>query len=60
MTKVWNGPNSKHLQMTNKKLLSDDFSLDRVKNSVGKGENAGLPTFFPFQKCFPKPSFSYG
>ena len=28
--------------------------FDRVENSVGKGENAGLSAFLVFPKCFPK------
>ena len=36
-------------------LLKWQFSLfDRVENSVGKGENAGLSAFLVFPKCFPK------
>ena len=30
--------------------------LDRVKNTVGKGENAGYQHFPLFPQCFPKPS----
>ena len=33
--------------------------LDRVENSVGKGENAGFQHFLLFLQCFPKPS-SFG
>ena len=33
------------------------FSLcDRVKNTVGKEENAGYQRFPLFPQCFPKPS----
>ena len=31
--------------------------LDRVENSVGKGENAGYQHFLLFPYCFPKASF---
>ena len=31
--------------------------LDRVENTVGKGENAGYQHFLLFPKCFPKPLF---
>ena len=30
--------------------------LDRVENTVGKGENAGNQHFLPFLQCFSKPS----
>ena len=30
--------------------------LDRVANTVGKGENAGYQHFLLFPQCFPKPS----
>ena len=30
--------------------------LDRVKNTKGKGENAGYQHFLLFPQCFPKPS----
>ena len=29
-----------------------DFSLDRLENTVGKGENAGYQHFLLFQQCF--------
>ena len=32
---------------------------DRIKNIVGKGENAGYQHFLLFQQCFPRP-FSSG
>ena len=31
-------------------------SIDRVENTVGKGENAGYQYFLLFLQCFPKPS----
>ena len=31
--------------------------LDRVENTVGKGENAGYQHFLLFPQCFPKSSF---
>ena len=30
--------------------------LDKVENTVGKGENAGYQHFLLFLQCFPKPS----
>ena len=36
------------------KLVSSD--LDRVENTVGKGENAGCQHFLLFQRCFQKAS----
>ena len=30
--------------------------LDRVENTVGKGENAGYQHFLLFSLCFPNPS----
>ena len=30
--------------------------IDRVENTVGKGENAGYQYFLLFPQCFPKPS----
>ena len=30
--------------------------LDRVENTLGKGENAGDQHFLLFPQCFPKPS----
>ena len=32
--------------------------LERAENIVGKEENAGYRSFFPFQQCFEKASFS--
>ena len=34
------------------------FSLGRVENIVGKGENAGYQHFLVFPQCFQKASFS--
>ena len=34
------------------------FLLDRVENTVGKGENAGYQHFLLFPWCFPKPSIT--
>ena len=34
------------------------FSLGRVENIVGKGENAGYQHFLLFPQCFQKASFS--
>ena len=34
-----------------------NFVLERVKNSVGKGENAGYQHFLLFPQCFQKVSF---
>ena len=31
--------------------------LDRIENTVGKGENAGYQHFLLFPQCLPKPSF---
>ena len=58
-------PNDKFLEITNLKAFADDklnvnkmtISLcDRVKNTVGKGENAGYQHFLLFPYCFQKPS----
>ena len=36
-----------------------EFLFDKVKNTVGKGENAGLHIFFPFLQClYIKASFT--
>ena len=56
-------PNDKIL--TKLKVFADDklylasmmiSLLDRVENTVGKGENAGYQHFLLFLQCFPKPS----
>ena len=56
-------PNHKILDMTKLKAFADDnlnvakmmiSLLHRVKNTVGKGENAGNQHFLLFQQCFPK------
>ena len=53
------------LEVTKLKVFADDklnFArlmiclLDRVENTVGKGENAGYQHFLLFLQCFPKPS----
>ena len=58
-------PNYKILDETNLKAFADDKLnvvrmmiplLDRVENTVGKGENAGYQHFLLFLQCFPKPS----
>ena len=55
---VWN---EKYLDRTKLKAFandkikyccSDDFSVDRVENTVGKGENAGFQHFLLFPQCF--------
>ena len=54
--------------MTKLKAFADDklnitrmmaSPLDRVENTVGKGENAGYQHFLLFPQCFQKP-FSLG
>ena len=51
--------------MTKMKALADDklnmarmmiCLLDKVENTVRKGENAGYQHFLLFLQCFPKPS----
>ena len=58
-------PNDKILDVTKLKAFADDtsnvarimiFLLDRVENTVGKGENAGYQHFLLFPLCFPEPS----
>ena len=57
--------NDKILDVTKLKALADDklniakmiSLIDRVENTVGKGENAGYQHFFLFPQCFPKQSF---
>ena len=57
-------PNDKVLDMTKLKVFADDKLnvarmiplLDRVENTVRKGENAGYQHFLLFLECFPKPS----
>ena len=34
------------------------FALGRVKNIVGKGENAGYQHFLLFPQCFQQPTYS--
>ena len=57
-------PNDKTLDETKFKAYADDkfivsrmmiSLLDRVENTVGKGENAGNQHFLLFPQCFPKP-----
>ena len=38
----------------NRYFSSENFLFDRVENTVGKGENAGLPAFSPFPTVFSK------
>ena len=58
-------PKDKILDMTKWKSFADDKSnitkttiylFDKVKNTGGKGENAGYQHFLLFPQCFPKPS----
>ena len=65
--KVNSLPNDKFFNVTKLKTFADDklnvarmviSYLDRVENTVGKGENAGYQHFLLFLHCFPKPSFS--
>ena len=58
-------PNNKILDVTKLKAFADDklnvartmiSLLDRIENTVGKGENAGYQHFLLFPQCFPKPS----
>ena len=60
-------PDGKILDWSKLKAFSDDkinvadmmISLsDRIKNIVGKGENAGYQHFLLFPQCFQKHSFS--
>ena len=62
-------PNDKILDVTKLKAFADDklnvarmmiFVLDRVENTVGKGENAGCQHFLLFLQCFPKPIIFLG
>ena len=57
--------NDKILDMAKLKAFADDqliiarmmiSLLDRVENTMGKGENAGYQYFLLFPQCFPKPS----
>ena len=61
-------PNNKILDVTKLKTFADNkvniarmmiSLLDKVENTVGKGENTGYQHFLLFLQCFPKPS-SYG
>ena len=58
-------PNDRILDVTKLKALADDklivarmmiSLLNRVENTVGKGENAGYQHFLLFPQCIPKPS----
>ena len=55
-------PNDKILNVTKLKAVTDvklnvaKMTIDRVENTVGKGENAGYLHFPLFPRCFPKPS----
>ena len=58
-------PNDKILDVTKLKAFAEEklniakmtISLfDKVKNTVGKGENAGYQHFLFFPQCFPWPS----
>ena len=57
--------NDKILDVIKLKAFADDklnltkitiSVFDRVKNTVGKGENAGYQHFLLFSQCFSKPS----
>ena len=58
-------PNDKVLDTTELKAFADDnlniakmmiSLLDRVENTMDKGENAGYQHFLLFPQCFPNPS----
>ena len=58
-------PNDKILDVTKMKAFADGklnvarmliSLLDRVENTVGRGENAGYQHFLLFPQYFPKPS----
>ena len=61
---------TKFLDLSQLKAFADDivnmsevieklkFVLERVENSLGKGENAGYQHFLLFPECFQKASFS--
>ena len=60
-------PTNKILDLSKLKAFADDksnatqklkFVLGRVKNILGKGENAGYQHFLRFLQCFQKLSFS--
>ena len=60
-------PNNKFLDWSKLKALAEDkFDLtknmksvfQRLKNILGKRENAGYQHFLPFPQCFQRPSFS--
>ena len=58
-------PNDKILDLTKLKAFTDEklnitkmtiSVFDRVENTLGKGENAGIQHFLLFPQCFPKAS----
>ena len=58
-------PYDKFLDMNKLKKIADEklnitkitiSLLDRIENTVGKGENAGYQHFLLVLQCFPKPS----
>ena len=60
-------PNDKILDWSKLKAFADDkinvtvklkFSLGRVENIVGNGENAGYQHFLLFPQCFQKASYT--
>ena len=60
-------PNNKILDVSKLKPFADDkinvtqklkSAVGRIKNSVGKGENAGYQHFLLFPQCFQKDTFS--
>ena len=55
-------PNDISFEWSKLKVFAHDkinkFVLERVKNIVGKGENAGYQHFLLFLQCFQKVSFS--
>ena len=59
-------PNNNFLDMTKLKAFAEDkinvtkqlkFILERIENSVGKGESTDYPHFLLFPQCFQKLSF---
>ena len=50
--------NSKHVQTTNKSVSKVETCFGKVRNILGKRENAGDQHFLSFRKWFRKPSFS--
>ena len=59
MTEFWTCSKLETFAESDDKCDSEiEFTMGRVENIVGKGENAGYQHFLLFPQCFQNPTFS--